>query len=252
MSIPPSKLTTYLLALSPTAYTSATTHPFLSAAANSSLPTQKLLQWLLQDRHYALSYISFISLLLSKLRIPTTSNRTDTLTWRVADTLIFSLNNIKTELSLFDSVLREEFSWRSDEEVEVLPITRAYGDLFAGCGAAKVGVLEGMVVLWATERCYFDAWGFAKRCILDTEGSSGGGGGSSADVEEEKGKDVLKRVFIPNWTSEEFGVFVDTLGTLVDEIAEAEGVAVGGEEWRRCEEIWRQVLSLEERFWPTD
>ncbi|KAK6516708.1 hypothetical protein TWF506_006600 [Arthrobotrys conoides] len=244
-------LTTHLLTLSPTAYKSATEHPFLTAAATNTLPTALLLEWLLQDRHYALTYISFIGALLSKLTIPTTSNRLSTLSWEIANTLIFSLNNIKAELELFDKVLFEEFGWNESGEVEVLPITRAYQDMFAGAGSAKASLLEGMVVLWATEGCYFDAWGFAKR-----SGKNGGGvttptitTTATTDGGEER-SDVMTRVFIPNWTSEAFKGFVDTLEQLVNGIVKEEGVEVGGEVWQRCEATWRQVLWLEERFWP--
>ncbi|KAF3245970.1 hypothetical protein TWF128_009311 [Orbilia oligospora] len=212
-------ITTHLLTLCPTAYKSATEHPFLTAAATNTLPTALLLQWLLQDRHYALTYISFIGALLSKLTIPTTSNRLSTLSWKIANTLIFSLNNIKAELALFDK------------------------DMFAGAGSGKASLLEGMVVLWATERCYFDAWGFAKR-------SSGGDKSSTTGEEKERKSDVMTRIFIPNWTSEEFEEFVDTLEELVNGIVKDEGVEVGSEVWGRCEATWRQVLWLEEGFWP--
>ncbi|KAK6509430.1 hypothetical protein TWF481_004175 [Arthrobotrys musiformis] len=225
-------LTTHLLTLTPSAYKSATTHPFLTAAATNSLPRSTILKWLLQDRHYALSYISFIGSLLSKLTIPTTSSRLSSLSWKIATTLIFSLDNIKSELELFDKTLIEEFGWSSEDEVGVEPITRAYQDLFAGAGAGKAGLLEGMVVLWASERCYFDAWGFAKASAEST------------------GEGVMTKVFIPNWTSEGFKQFVDTLEELVDGIAKEEGVEVGGEIWGRSEVVWRQVLWLEERFWP--
>ncbi|KAK6536422.1 hypothetical protein TWF281_000659 [Arthrobotrys megalospora] len=246
-------LTTHLLTLDPTAYKSATEHPFLTVAATGTLPTTPLLQWLLQDRHYALTYISFIGALLSKLTIPTTSNRQTTLPWKITDTLIFSLTNIKTELALFDKVLKEEFGWSSQVEVEVLPVTRAYKDLFAGAGSAKASLLEGMTVLWATERCYFDAWGFAKRSAGDNKSTtmSAKVGGKDCKDEDTDGKgDVMTRIFIPNWTSEDFKGFVDTLEELVNGIVEEEGVEKGSEIWRRCEEVWRQVLWLEEGFWP--
>lgn len=48
-------LTAHLVKLDETALQKATTHPFLSAAATSSLQPHKLRQWLAQDRLYALS-----------------------------------------------------------------------------------------------------------------------------------------------------------------------------------------------------
>jgi hypothetical protein len=56
---------------------------------------------------------------------------------------------------------------------------------------------------------------------------------------------------MPSWTSEAFGDVVAAMAELVDEVADAEGQSVGPEVvQRRCEEVWRQILWLEERFWP--
>lgn len=228
-------LTSYLLRLDPAAYTAATEQPFLVAAARDTLQTQPLLQWLLQDRHYAITYISFVSAILAKVNIPTTSDRTSTIYWDIVDTLIFSLTNIKTELETFDKVLKDDFGWSSDSEVEGSPITRVYKDLFAGSSAPKASLLEGLVVLWATERCYYDAWWYARNTIKSVGLGEGG---------------VMTRVFIPNWTSKDFKGFVDKLESLVNGLVKEEDFDGGDPEWQRCIEVWRQVLWVEERFWP--
>lgn len=118
--------------------------------------------------------------------------------------------------------------------------TRAYIDLFMSAGSPGVSLLEGLVVLWATEECYLRAWRYAAGFMDERDG-----GGSDADG------GALRRRFIPNWTGKEFEEFVGRLGQVVDEMA---GLVKGAEEGEltrgRCLEWWRQVLWLEERFWP--
>ena len=58
--------------------------------------------------------------------------------------------------------------------------------------------------------------------------------------------DVMRSVFIPNWSSEEFAAFVKVLAGLVDELGED----VGEDERRECEDAWRVVLEVEKEFWP--
>ena len=60
--------------------------------------------------------------------------------------------------------------------------------------------------------------------------------------------DVMQKTLIPNWTSDEFVGFVDTIGGLVDELAA--DLKDDEKEWARCEDAWKQVLFAEEKFWP--
>ncbi|KAJ6033664.1 uncharacterized protein N7446_008042 [Penicillium canescens] len=122
--------------------------------------------------------------------------------------------------------------------------TRAYIDMFMSAGSAGVSVLEGLAVLWATEVCYLRAWRFAAGYMRqnmdekqDYKGDADGG--------------ALREKFIANWSSDEFEVFVNSIGDVVDEMA---GQLKGAEETElmrgRCLEWWKQILWLEERFWP--
>jgi len=101
-------LTQHLLALNPTALQDATQHPFLKQAATGTLPSKAAISWLAQDRLYALSYVNFVSALLAKVQVPSSSNRTSTLQWRIADALIECLVNIKRELQLFEDVAKDQ------------------------------------------------------------------------------------------------------------------------------------------------
>jgi hypothetical protein len=61
---------------------------------------------------------------------------------------------------------------------------------------------------------------------------------------------ALHQALIPNWTSPAFSKFVDATRSLVDELANVTTARDGKEEMVRCEEIFRQICWLEERFWP--
>ncbi|KAJ5749134.1 uncharacterized protein N7511_010830 [Penicillium nucicola] len=122
--------------------------------------------------------------------------------------------------------------------------TRAYIDMFMSAGSAGVSVLEGLAVLWATEVCYLRAWKFAAGCMREH-------GEEKDDYSEDADGGALRGQFIGNWSSVEFEAFVDSIGDVVDEMA---GQLKGAEESEmmrgRCLEWWKQILWLEERFWP--
>lgn len=61
---------------------------------------------------------------------------------------------------------------------------------------------------------------------------------------------ALHQALIPNWTSPAFSKFVDACRGLVDELANSTESRNGKEEMQRCEQIFRQICWLEERFWP--
>jgi len=61
---------------------------------------------------------------------------------------------------------------------------------------------------------------------------------------------ALHQSLIPNWTSPAFSKFVDACRGLVDELAISPTIANGKEEMQRCEQVFRQVCWLAERFWP--
>lgn len=126
-------------------------------------------------------------------------------------------------------------------------ITRAYIDMFMSAGSAGVPVIEGLTVLWATEVCYLRAWKYAaaflKARIEKEDGSRPG------SVDADGG--ALREKFIPNWSSDEFEAFVDQIGVVLNLMAsQCKGVEECEMMRGRCLEWWRQVVWLEERFWP--
>lgn len=227
-------LTSHLLHLDETALKAATTHPFLAAAATSLLPIEQLKTWLAQDRLYALAYVNFIGALLSHTSIPSSSDRETTLEWRAADLLIDCLANIRREIKLFEDTASAE-GWLEDIcDVQPSIHTRAYMDLFAGATAQGRPLMVGLTVLWASEECYLRSWQHAWSRM-------------DQSIRPNK-KDIMQRVFIPNWSSAEFRAFVLRIGGVVNKFGNA--VEEDGWEWMECEQAWRQVLWAEEKFWP--
>ncbi|KAL2153549.1 hypothetical protein VTH82DRAFT_4704 [Thermothelomyces myriococcoides] len=112
--------------------------------------------------------------------------------------------------------------------------------------------LEGALTFWGTERCYLDAWSWARNRAEERRSS-----GELAEGEDADGG-ALRKEFIPNWSSPEFARFVDKLAKLIDEavakvLAEKEGDAreqTKREILDRVEGPWRTLLEAEKQFWP--
>lgn len=109
--------------------------------------------------------------------------------------------------------------------------------------------LEGALTFWGTERCYLDAWSWARDKARECSAPSGGDADGGA----------LRNEFIPNWSSREFARFVDRLGGLIDAavVQVLEGYEEGEERERakgdilgRVEGRWRTLLVAERAFWP--
>ncbi|KAH9842082.1 thiaminase [Teratosphaeria destructans] len=227
-------LTSHLLHLDEAALKAATQHPFLEAAATATLPLQQMKQWLAQDRLYALAYLNFMGELLTKIPVPCHHQRESSAEWRAVDLIIDSLTNIRSEIKMFEETAAAE-GWLEDIcGVLPSPTTRAYQDLFAGATAQGRPLIVGLAVLWATEECYLRAWRWAS-----TKMDHG---------LKPKEKDVMQRIFIPNWSSAEFEAMVRRLGALVNK----HGQLFGEEswEWQECAVVFRQVLWAEKDFWP--
>ncbi|KAM7211338.1 hypothetical protein V8F06_013271 [Rhypophila decipiens] len=110
--------------------------------------------------------------------------------------------------------------------------------------------LEGAVTFWGTERCYLEAWSWAK-AGQSTSGAPG-------DVREDADGGALRKEFIPNWSSPDFARFVQKLGSLIDfaidevlqKVGEDEVERVKTEILGRVESRWKSLLAAEASFWP--
>ncbi|KAL1384300.1 hypothetical protein HDK64DRAFT_30904 [Phyllosticta capitalensis] len=230
-------LVAHLLNKYQASFTAATQQPFLSHAGCGTLSAPALCQWLVQDAHYARGYIRFIGNMLAKIRLPVVANSQFNQTYRVMDLLISALNNIRREMTFFE-ITATKFGLQMTEEPPN-HITRAYLDLFVSSTSTGASLLEGMVVLWATEHVYRTAWTYAASFTPTLSMPS-----TDPHIV------ALHQQLIPNWTSAPFSKFVDACRLLVDELANTTTSPNGKEEMQRCEQLFEQVCWLEERFWP--
>lgn len=230
-------LTAHLLAKCSSPFEQATQQPFLLHAGCGSLAPGPLSQWLVQDAHYARGYIRFLGQLLAKIRLPQTTNSQFHPMYRTMDLLISALNNMRREMQFFEITATKYRLTLSQDSAT--PITRALLDLFVSASGSSASLLEGMVVLWGTEHCYRSAWQYASSFST-----------SLSTPSPENHIVALHQALIPNWTSPAFSKFVDATRALVDELANITTAHDGKEEMIRCEDIFRQICWLEERFWP--
>ncbi|KAF2095354.1 heme oxygenase-like protein, partial [Rhizodiscina lignyota] len=232
-------LTAHLLNSNAPSFTAATEQPFLSHAGCGTLAAGPLAQWMVQDGHYTRGYVQFIGGLISKIRLPTVPNSQFNPMYRTLDLLISALNNIRREMSFFE-ITATKYGIQMGEEPPN-PITRAYLDLFVSCSGPSASLLEGLVVLWATEhhKCYRTAWQYASTFST-----------SLSHPTTEPHIAALHQALIPNWTSPAFSKFVDACRSLVDELANTTTSPNGKEEMARCEQVFRQICWIQERFWP--
>jgi thiaminase len=265
--------TTHLLMTAPYPSTlrAATQPPFLRAAGRGLVPKPLLAAYLSQDRLYQHAYVRLVAQLLSKVRFdsPASSSATsssssslsDQLARKVMNALIDALIGIRKELEFFEHVADKYGfglttpmppSSSSSGDEGPTPITRAYIDFFTSVSGPGASMLEGLVALWATEKCYLEAWCWAASFVPTTSASASEDRAASASAyTSDADGGAIRSELMPSWTNAAFGEVVTAMGELVDEVAAAETQRLGAEVVeRRCVEVWRQVLWLEERFWP--
>lgn len=237
-------LTTALMESYPDAFTAATETSFLRSAGAGKVTKAQLSKWLSQDRLYAETYICFISSLIPRVNLPYcfVSDKSQSLRWRIIKLLTGALENIHRELEFFTTTAQKygldlEYTEHGDTDAFIPNhATQQYMDLFRSFSTdPSLPLIEGLVVLWATEQCYLSAWMYASR-FLD----------SSSDGKDADGG-ALRNEFIPNWTSKEFKSFVDEIAEVTNLLAEREQ-AVKKLEVHKA--VWSHVLDIEKHFWP--
>jgi hypothetical protein len=107
--------------------------------------------------------------------------------------------------------------------------------------------LEAAVLFFGTEKCYLEAWSWAKdrQLVHDKEGQA----------HQDADGGALRNEFIPNWSSDEFAGFVGKLGTIIDSAVANIIERPGGEELKnsllkRVAGQWKSLLTAEAAFWP--
>ena len=237
------RLTSILIESTPEQLKAATRHPFLKAAGQGKVSKDDLSRWLSQDRLYAETYISFISSLIARVTLPYAfvDSKDKSLRWRIIILLTEALQNIHRELEFFSETAKKydlalDEPWIEDASTfEPNPVTEQYISLFTSFHLdPQQSLLEGLLVLWATEKCYLDAWTYASTYLESSSDENADGG-------------ALKNEFIPNWSSTEFVKFVDEIANVTDALANRENALKKIEVLKA---LWLHVLDIEQGFWP--
>ncbi|KIW17609.1 hypothetical protein PV08_04804 [Exophiala spinifera] len=240
-------LTSFLLDSAPQPFYMATQHPFLRHAGLGTLSKETLERWLSQDRLYAQSYIGFIGALIARVELPySVADQSTSLRWRIVNLLSSALENILRELRFFNDTaekygLRLDASAGPEGPFTAEPATKQYIDLFRAFSTdPSMSLLEGLVVLWATEKCYLKAWTFASSFMEPS-------GAPAAHADKDGG--ALRNEFIPNWTSREFEKFVEDIAEVTDLLAEREDAINRSQDVYTA--VWARLLDIEAKFWPS-
>jgi thiaminase len=142
------KLTAHLDSLTtPTPYTAAIDHPFLTAAGSLSLSSHRLGLYLSQDRIYAAqAYPRFVAQLITKIPLGDTTHTP--FATRTLTLLVGCLTNIVREVTFFDTTAR---TYNIPLDHGERKATRDYTAEMARIGALA-SLEDGLVFLWAMEK----------------------------------------------------------------------------------------------------
>lgn len=251
----PWAVTTHLLSINHHQFLRATQHPFLARAANGTLPKAVVAQWLSNDRQYLQGYVSTNSNLLKLVRSQhhstTAPGAEPDIENRLIAWLEAGVQNGEREIRFF-----QEVAEIYDLDIATTPLSstaqseglRRYEALFAQVAAQKpnsfIPWLEGAILLWATEKVYFEAFSWARRQDAQS---------SPRNFNNDQDSGAMRRELIPNWSNRDFLMFVEQLERIVNE-GISDAVGRDDAKWaavkERTDPIWKAVLDAEEAFWP--
>ncbi|TPX17507.1 uncharacterized protein E0L32_003150 [Thyridium curvatum] len=258
----PFSLTSHLLATTdPATWQAATQAPFLRAAGEGRLPKRDLALWLANDRLYVHAYMRAVGCLLSLVDVPPvpppgSENGDPAVESQIVDWLCDALAGVRREERWFvDAARRYGLELRLPGAGAKLPGLPLYERLFEAVGLAVLrggspppcAWLEGGVLLWATEKCYLEAWTWARSLKGDDT--------SPSSYEGDADGGAARKEFIDNWSSDDFRAFVDRFRDVLDRGVREYISGSGGEVTPeavvvRVQSVWDAVLQAEIGFWP--
>lgn len=175
---------------------SITTHPFVVAAADGTLPEEAFDRWIVADHHFVVGFRRFLGRLLELA--PDEPAR---------DLLAGGLAALTPELELFRSAATGK---GLDLQVEPSPTTLGYTAFVQAAPADGFDV--GLAVLFGAELAYLDAWTAVRQQAMQTSPYWS---------------------FIDNWSSEGFRGYVEQIGVTLDRLAGDEAGADARRAFRR-------------------
>lgn len=276
-------LAQHLLAQAEDLLMNSTQNTFLSHAGCGLLTESALNRWLTQIGHISRSLVSFTGALIGKIRIPEINDLERDSTFRCLDLLCSAVNNTKKELEFLEATKRKYGLDVSFDEPK--PPTKGFVDLFNSASCPSATLLEGMVMLWATEtvscvtptllvhhpeltssQLFHSSFSYAARFVTRAVPMSPSQNShplpSSLPPEapadpngvHPRRKDghtsALREAFIENWKSENFGRFVGACRSIVDELAMVQPPGNGWDEMSACERVFKQAVWLWGQMFP--
>jgi thiaminase len=254
----PWALTTHLLAVSLDQFERTTQATFLQKAAQGRLSKEFIGQWLANDRLYIQGYISLAESMLRLLQKSTSPHKasdTESVESRLIRWLEAAIENVKREDQWFvemtqsygltakglgpNGALADTHKSRGLQLFESL--FRSYSN---APEYSFMPWLEGMTILWATEKVYYESWSWARRQDAQS---------SPRNYDHDLDGGAMRKEFIPNWSNKNFMMFVETLERTLNE-AVSQAVGRDDARWQevkqRTETVWQATLDAEEAFWP--
>ncbi len=182
-------------------------HPFITATADGSLPAEVFDRWLIADHCYVVGFRRFLADLI--VAAPDEAAR---------DLLAGALAPLAAELALFREALRAR-GLDPSELTDPGPVALGYTSFLLA--APRDGFAVATAVLYGAEKAYFDAWS-AVRATANTSSPYWS--------------------FIDNWSSPDFGAWVDDVAGLLDRVS-PDG-PTPAQRW-----AFDRVVRLERLFW---
>jgi len=159
-----------------------------------------------------------------------------------------ALNNILREITLFDNILGSPKHRPEIKDCgEPRPETEAYTKILKETVHSRSSLLVDLTILWGTEKCYLEAWQFAKDSHNRQSSPENKSTHDAQDIQDADSKSLLLNTLISNWTCSDFVDFVKHIENLTNELANSSEYA---SDWQNCRDIWTKVLSVEKGFWP--
>ncbi|OBT78790.1 hypothetical protein VF21_02560 [Pseudogymnoascus sp. 05NY08] len=255
-------LTKHLLSEAPAKFEKATQSPFLLAAAQGRLDKETLRAWLINDRKYIHAYIVGAEVMLAQLENPPAEAELDGSEPALTTWLTEAVANVRREERFFlDVAARYGIDLEPRAEDSRPDCVLVYEMLFKGVPLNPVITepwwLDAAVLFWTTEKCYLEAWSWAKTQMND----------QSPDMDADGG--ALRTEFIPNWSSPEFADFVDRLARIIDDAVNKLSEDIENKKEtalshirimneavfikmsvQNPQKLFLKVLETEEQFWP--
>ncbi|GAB5587493.1 hypothetical protein Unana1_02393 [Umbelopsis nana] len=223
-------LTESLLVLEPDNYHAATHHKLLNEVGTLKVTPQHLSTWVIQDKFYTGGYLKMLEIMIS--RLPQKDNR-DASQQKLYELLLFAHENIVREANFFANLLTR-YDITSESADNMSQLTKSYKEFQQKIAEeSDENLSEALVLLWAMERVFFDAWSHARSLLVN-----------HPPTENESKHVQTIRELVANWSSQEFKQFVDECEFHVNSLPSSDPALVS-----KYEKVFREMLVFEQKFW---